>query len=208
MATNQPTNIPVSQFQLYDNVAMEIGNIFNPLIEQLIMRRDSLLTKLQIMKEDFMTKETTRKAAIKELERVIQQMQEESMKVNTNLKVHEKAIQVNREEMEQQQTPTKLPQPFFSCPTLYHLRTQIAEFGEVRECELDYSIRKQPVLAVGKKGKGDEELFGARGLALDEPNQLIYIVDRGNSRIQVVSFTGKFLERFGQGIIDRPRGKL
>ena len=76
----------------------------------------------------------------------------------------------------------------------------------MREWELDYSIKKQPVLAVGKKGKGDEELFGARGLALDEPNQLIYIVDRGNSRIQVVSFTGKFLERFGQGIIDRPRG--
>ena len=137
-----------------------------------------------------MMKYATRKAAKEELERVIQQMQEESMKVNTNLKVQEKAIQVYREEMEQQQTPTKLSQPF---SPVRHF-----EFGEVRECELDYSIKKQPVLPVWKKRKGDEELFGARGLALDEPNELIYIVDRGNNRIQVVSFTGKFLERFGR----------
>ena len=81
MVTNQQTNVPVNQFQLYDNVAMKIENIFNPLIEQLITRRDALLTKLQTMKEDFVTKETTRKATIEELGRVIKQMQEESMKL-------------------------------------------------------------------------------------------------------------------------------
>ena len=81
MATNQPTNEPVYQFHLYDFVATEIENTFNPLIEQLIARRDALLTKLQTMKEDFVTKEITRRAAIEELERVIRQMKEE-IKVN------------------------------------------------------------------------------------------------------------------------------
>ena len=41
----------------------------------------------------------------------------------------------------------------------------------------------------------------AAGLALDEIDQLIYIADRSDSanrRIQVVSFEGKFLKRFGQ----------
>ena len=57
MATNQPTNEPVNQFHLYDIVATEIENTFNPLIEQLIARRDALLTKLQTMKEDFVTHE-------------------------------------------------------------------------------------------------------------------------------------------------------
>ena len=42
--------------------------------------------------------------------------------------------------------------------------------------------------------------------ALDEITQLIYIADRGNSRIQVVSFAGKFLKRFGQGILKLPCG--
>ena len=111
MATNQPTNEPVNQFHLYDIVAKKIENTFNPLIEQLIARRDALLTKLQTMKEDFVTKETTRRAAIEELERVIRQMKEESIKVNVNLETHEKAIQVYRDQMERHQTPTKLPTP-------------------------------------------------------------------------------------------------
>ena len=206
MATNQPTNAPVNEFQLYDIVAMEITDTFNRLIEQLTARRDALLTKLQIMKEDFVTKETTRTAAIAELERVIRQMREESIKVNVILETQEKAIQVYLDQMERHQTPTKLPHPFFSCPTLLHLQTQIAEFGEVRECELDYSLKKQPVLAVGKRGTANNELNDPRGLALDEPNQLIYIADYWNSRIQVVSFAGKFLKRFGQGILMFPWG--
>ena len=206
MATNQPTNEPVNQFLLYDIVAKEIENTFNLLIEQLIARRDDLLTKLQTMKEDFVTKETTRRAAIEELERVIRQMKEESIKVNVNLETQEKAIQVYRDQMERHQTPTKHPTPFFSYPTLYHLQTQIAEFGEVTECELDYSLKKKPVLAVGKEGKANNELDRPKGLALDEPNQLIYIADYWNNRIQVVSFAGKFLKRFGQGILKEPWG--
>ena len=206
MATNQPTNEPVNQFHLYDIVATEIENTFNPLIEQLIARRDALLTKLQTMKEDFVTKETTRRAAIEELERVIRQMREESTIVNVNLETHEKAIQVYRDQMERHQTPTKLPTPLFSCPTQYHLQTQIAEFGEVTEWELDYSLKKKPVLTVGKKGQANDELNFPRGLALDEPNQLIYIVDYWNSHILVVSFAGKFLKRFGEGILKLPWG--
>ena len=128
------------------------------------------------------------------------------MKVNVNLETQEKAIQVYLDEMERHQTPTKLPHPFFCCPTLLHLQTQIAEFGEVRECELDYSLKKQPVLAAGKRGRANDELYEPKGLALDEPNQLIYIADWGNSRIQVVSFAGKFLKRFGQGILKSPWG--
>ena len=206
MATNQPTNEPVNQFHLYDNLATEIENTFNLLIEQLIARRDALLTKLQTMKEDFVTKETTRRAAIEELERVIRQMREESIKVNVNSEIQEKAIEVYRDQMERHQTPTKLPQPFFSCPTLYHLQTQIVEFGGVTEWELDYSFKEKPVLAVGKEGKANNELDLPRGLALDEPNQLIYIADCGNSRIQVVSFAGKFLKNLGHGILKEPCG--
>ena len=69
-----------------------------------------------------------------------------------------------------------------------------------------YSLKKQPVLAVGQYGSNDNELDYATGLALDEVNQLIYITDCGNKRIQVVSFEGKFLKRFGQDILKRPWG--
>ena len=52
----------------------------------------------------------------------------------------------------------------------------------------------------------NNELDHPKGLALDEPNQLIYIADCWNKRIQVVSFAGKFLKRFGQGILKEPWG--
>ena len=156
------------------------------------------------MKEDYISKETTRKASITELEGLIRQMEEASIKVNTNFQIQQDAIDLYRRNIKQKQIPTKHPLPFFSCPTLSQLEAQIAEFGDLKE-GVDYSQKKEPIMAVGKKGKGNNEL-SATGLAIDELNQLIYIADYSNSRIQVVSFAGNFLKRFGQGILKLPYG--
>ena len=96
MATNQPTTITTNEFQLFDCVAIHITNTFDLLIRQLIARRDALLTALQVMKEDYISKETTRKATITELEGLIRQMEEASIKVNTNFQIQQDAIDVYR----------------------------------------------------------------------------------------------------------------
>ena len=204
MATNQPTTVTDNEFQLFDCVATRIMSTFDLLRDQLTARRDALLNALQIMKENYISKETTRKASITELETIIRQMQELSVKVNTNLEIHQEAIEGYRRKIEERQTPTKHPCPLFSCPTLAQLETQIAEFGDLKEV-VDYSLKKEPVIAVGKRGKANNEL-NAASLALDELNQLIYIADCNNSRVQVVSFDGNFLTRFGKGILKQPFG--
>ena len=158
------------------------------------------------MKDDYLRKESTRKAAREELLTTQQHLQELSLKVNENKQYHQQATDIYKERIQQLETPTKLPLPFLSCPTLKELRTAISEFGDVKECKLDYSLKKQPVLAVGKEGSADNELYYPAGLALDEVNQLIYIADTCNCRIQVVSFEGKFLKRFGQDILKEPWG--
>ena len=158
------------------------------------------------MKDDYLTKESNRKAAIEELLATQQHLQELNLKVNENKEYHQQATDIYKERIQQLETPTKLSLPFLSCPILNELRTAIAEFGEVKECKVDYSLKKQPVLAVGKYGSNDNQLFQATGLALDEINQLIYIADWGNNRIQVVSFEGKFLKIFGQDILKEPWG--
>ena len=205
MATNEPMQAAVNEFTDFDRVATQILDTFEPLIRQLTARRDALLRELQNMKEKYLTKESNRKTARDELLAIQQHLQELSLKVNENKQYHEQATDVYGERIRQLEAPTKLPLPFLSCPTLNRLTTAIAEFGEVKEWKLDYSLKKEPVLAVGKYGSNDNELHGA-GLALDEVNQLIYIADRSNCRIQVVSFEGKFLERFGQDILKRPWG--
>ena len=71
---------------------------------------------------------------------------------------------------------------------------------------VDYNQNKEPVIAVGKLGKAENELDYAASVAVDESNQLIYIADYSNRRTQVVSFAGNFLKRFGQGILKQRYG--
>ena len=198
-----PINEPTNEFARFDGVATDIINTFQLLINQLIARRDALLRELQQKKENYISKETTRRAALEEL---TQQIGSLSLKVNENRDLQQLTTDLYKQRMEHLQTPTQLPLPFFSTPTLSHLETQIAEFGEIKEWNQDYSLKKRPVLAVGKTGKAKDELYLPGGLALDEPNQLIYVADCVNSRVQVVSVTGKFLRRFGQGILQSPWG--
>ena len=203
MATNVTINEPTNEFARFDGVAMNITNTFQLLINQLTARRDALLRELQQKKENYISKETTRRAALEEL---TQQIGSLSLKVNENRDLHQLTTDLYKQRMEHLQTPTQLPLPFFSSPTLSRLQSQIAEFGEIKEWNQDYSLKKRPVLAVGKEGRAKDELYLPRGLALDEPNQLIYVADCGNSRAQVVSVNGKFLRRFGQGILQSPWG--
>ena len=206
MATNLPTNVPTNPMTQFDTVATQIHQTFDPLIAQLIARRDALLLKLSQLRQEYTDKETTRRAAIEELEKTQQQMMEMSLKVNINLPIHQQATALYKQGLKQLETPTKLPYPIFICPKLQELQSIITEFGEVREWEVpDYSLMKEPVLTAGKKGKGDNEL-NAIGIAIDEDNKLIFIADFGNSRVQIVSFEGQFMTRFGQDTLERPYG--
>ena len=206
MATNLQTNAPINPFAQFDAVATKILQTFDPLIGQLIARRDALLRKLSQLREDYATKETTRKAAIQELETTRQQLQQMSLKVNKNIPIHQKATELYQQGLEDLVTPTRLPIPLFSCPTLQTLWTLVSEFGEVSEWEVpDYSKKLNPTVTAGKKGKGVNELE-ATGLSIDETNELIYLADNNNSRVQVVSFEGKFVTSFGQEVFKRPCG--
>ena len=108
-----------------------------------------------------------------------------SLKVNKNIPVHQQATQLYQEGLDNLQTPTKLPYPLFQCETMTTLQSAVSEFGDVLEWEVpDYSLKKEPILTAGKKGKGKKEL-DAMGLFFDENTQQIYIADFGNSRVQI-----------------------
>ena len=190
----------------FDTVATQIHQTFDPLIAQLIARRDALLLKLSQIRQDYTDKETARRAAIEELEKTQQQMMEMSLKVNINLPIHQQTTALYKQGLKQLETTTKLPYPTFICPKLQELQSIITEFGEVREWEVpDYSLKKEPVVTAGKYGNGDNEL-NATGIAIDEDNKLIFIADCFNIRVQIVSFEGKFMTRFGQDTLKLPWG--
>ena len=206
MATNEPTNLPFNNLKQFDTVSTQILQTFQTLINQLIARRDALLHKLSQLREDYTNKETTRLEAIRELEKTRKQLEEMSLKVNKNIPIHQQATRMYQEGLDNLQTPTKLPHPLFQCQTLKTLQSAVSEFGDVIEYEVpNYSLKKEPILTAGKKGKGEKEL-NAVGLFFDEDTQQIYIADWGNDRVQVVSLQGEFITRFGQDVLQRPRG--
>ena len=206
MATNIPTIVPTNPMAQFDSVATRIHQTFDPLIAQLIARRDALLLELSQLREDYSNKETTRRAAIQEIETAQQQILMLSLKVNINIPVHQQAADAYNQGLQQLETPTKLPCPHFTCPTLHKLESLIAEFGEVVDWEVpDYSLKREPVLTAGKFGTGVNELR-AMGLAIDESNEFIYLADWGNERVQIVSFKGDFIKQFGQDMLMEPWG--
>ena len=206
MATNQPTNVATNQMAQFDYVATRIRQTFDPLIAQLIARRDALLLELSQLREDHVSKETTRMAAIREIEMAQKQMQQLNLKVNINIPVHQEANQTYKQALERLETPIRLPCPHFQCQTLPQLESLIAELGGIVTGEVpDYSLKREPVLTAGKFGSGSKELKAA-GLAIDEANKLIYIADCSNKRVQIVSFEGDFIKGFGLDKLNRPYG--
>ena len=206
MATNIPTIVPTNPMAQFDSVATRIHQTFDPLIAQLIARRDALLLVLSQLREDHNNKETTRRAAIQEIETAQQQMLMLSIKENIGIRVHQQAADAYKQGLQQLETPTKLPCPHFTCPTLHKLESLIAEFGEIIDWEVpDYSLKREPVLTAGKWGTGSKELK-ARGLTIDESNELMYVADYDNKRVQIVSFKGDFIKRFGQYKLKEPWG--
>ena len=133
-------------------------------------------------------------------------MMEMSLKVNINLPIHQQATALYKQGLKQLETPTKLPHPIFMCPKLQELQSIITEFGKVREWDVpDYSLKKEPVVTAGKYGNGETELRAA-GIAIDDVDKLIFIADYLNSRVQIVSFEGHFMTRFGQDTLKFPWG--
>ena len=128
------------------------------------------------------------------------------LKVNKNIPIHQQATQLYQEGLDNLKTPTKLPYPLFQCETLTTLQSAVSEFGDVLEWEApDLSLKKEPILTAGKKGKGMKEL-DAMGIFFDENTQQIYIADLMNSRVQVMSLQGEFIASFGQDVLQGPWG--
>ena len=206
MATNLPTeNVVYDTMAHFDRVAAQIEITFNQLIAQLIGRKEALLQKVLQLREDFHNKESARKEAIQELEKTQQHLRELSLKANLNIPIHQQASQAYEQGMQGLATPTKLPPLFFDCPTRDRLVAMIEEFGEVSE-GVNYVEKKEPILTAGKGGRGDGEFNCARGLALDEVEQVIYIADMSNRRIQMFSFQAEFIRKFGENVFKKPFG--
>ena len=206
MATNLPPNVAFDKMTHFDNVADKIQQTFDYLIDQLIARRDALLQRVQELREDHRNKEANRIAAIKELEKVQQQMQEMSIRENPNIEFHRQAKEAYQQGLRKQEPSATFLCPIFRCQIMDTIRELIAELGEIVPCEIpNYSLKTDPILTAGEFGKGFNELI-AKGIAFDDTTELIYLAAYQNSCVKVVSLKGETVKQFWSDKLLNPWG--
>ncbi|KAI6645855.1 NHL repeat protein [Oopsacas minuta] len=66
-----------------------------------------------------------------------------------------------------------------------------------------YSSRCDSLYSIGKQGRGRKETRFIGGISLDEYLN-IFIVDHGNTRIQIFTFEGYFISNFGGDLLSSP----
>ena len=69
----------------------------------------------------------------------------------------------------------------------------------------EYVGRENPVIKRCSEGSGNGEFHNPRGVSIDRTKNEVFIADRSNSRIQVLTTEGKYLRSFGTAHLKEPR---
>ncbi|KAI6647297.1 hypothetical protein LOD99_12294 [Oopsacas minuta] len=194
MATKYAQEIPMNSFELTEQL---IHSTFEKIIRIATERRDQLLVQLFEMKQDYLRKENTRKKQVTDLEKLIQQVMETSIQQNPILKVQERQLNNLEKEKMKYSEQTPIPFPSFCLEGLDSLLEQLEKLGSIQDIAVPYRNKTEPTRRIEKSGPKKGELFYPHGLALD--GNKIYIADGRNSRIQIFSTDGKFIQEFGKG---------
>ena len=77
-------------------------------------------------------------------------------------------------------------------------------FVSHNHCILVYQLDGKFVSSIGSEGSGELQFNCPRGLSTDEYNKDIYICDKYNDRIQIISENLQFKSQFGKVTLDCP----
>ena len=188
-----------------DQIEKSIENKFENIISSVIGRKLELLSRVKILRTDLSNKEVERKEIllnIGKLEKVL-----ESMKVNKLEVMHDNiSLQI-----QEQRRLLELDQKEQGCVTLFcntnDVLQKISNLGRIIENVVPkYSVSKRPISSIGKVGSISNPLFHPTGLAVDEDNERIFVVDTGNHKIQVYSMDCEFIQDFDAKRLKEPWG--
>ena len=214
MATKFPELIPVP---IIDPVSIQINQSIDRLVLFLEQRRVQLLTELRDSREEVRENQVAR-----------QQMEQQVAETRaflegqiTHNKLHSMQGRMIRDleaKMAELQVAPPPPQEVrFLCDTR-NLEEHIAHLGEIVRLDIppippmpeipNYAAFQQPIVAVGKQGTAPGELKSPRGVAIEAEFGHIYVADWSNSRIQIFSKTGDYLNQFSHQHLIMPWGIL
>ena len=72
-------------------------------------------------------------------------------------------------------------------------------------CILNYQLDGKFISRIGREGTADLEFRDPFGLTINQTNGDIYVCDRDNKRIQIISKDFRFISKFGEDSLSEPR---
>ena len=191
--------------QKLENIKTEVIQTFEVLYQYLVERRNYLLTRLDLIKDNYVKN--------LELERAIEQMKitkNHMITTMTSNLIGDPLYAVNQtldREIEMK-TAEKVPIDNFEFTEFRcyseKIRKSIDEI-DLYELSPEYVGRENPVLTACYEGNKNGELYNPKGIALDRVRNEVYVCDNGNRRIQVLSTIGEYVRQFGKDHLTEPR---
>ena len=185
---------------------LEILRTFDELCRNLVAHRDSLLSRLARIKEGHdrnveleeainqlrITKDNMLATMSSNLVGASLDAIKERLDRDIETKVANKVVVENLEFVE------------FRCFS-GKIRKSIGE-TDLIELIPEYVGRENPVIKRCSKGSGNGEFINPRGISIDRITNEVFIADRNNSRIQILTTEGEYLRSFGTDHLKEPHG--
>ena len=211
------TAIPLRE----DNYELELSRVrekikakFVELIDCLKARESELLRELDNILTSYLSyrseleKVNERKTAL-ERTKTFHQNEFQTSPVKS---VHENFITLVNTELKSIETPIEPKMVSFECDSnkMLAVLNNLGKLVEKVRSGIDYKSKKQPLVSVCKRGKGNEQLNTPFGVTVDNNTGNIYIADFSNDCVKVFDSTCVYLFKFGdstgRGKMCLPRG--
>ena len=211
------TAIPLRE----DNYELELSRVrekiktkFVELIDCLKARESELLRELDNILASYLSyrseleKVNERKTALEK----IKTFHQNEFQTSPIKSVHENFITLANTELKSIETPIEPKMVSFECDSnkMLTVLNNLGKLVEKVRSGIDYKSKKQPLVSVCERGKGNEQLNSPFGVTVDNNTGNIYIADFSNDCVKVFDSTGVYLFKFGdstgKGKMCLPRG--
>ena len=201
MATSQLDPIQAGRNNVFDRIRIRIEEKFSCIVQNIIDRKLSLLQQLNEWEQQYSGSQSEIVRSLEELksEKVDLEMLLSRARAETSKKCMIEGItQLMRQISEKDED---IPKITFNCET-NKLEWLISNLGVLNIVEnkiipsKNYDLINKPLKRFGKFGSGKEKFNNPRGVLVEEDR--IFIVDMSNSRIQVFTLEGEYVNEFGK----------
>ena len=189
---------------VFDIIEKEIRSEFESIISKVTERMNQLLNKLNKMKQNYIREEEARMTQVKELENIIEELRDLSIRDNYISNIKKDHITSTKEQLRKYEWQTPCPVPVFKKEGIQSSLLQLEWIGTIEDAAALYSERNNPIRTVGELGSKKGQLNGPAGICVDTEGKL-YVCDQLNSRIQVFSKENNFLTAFGKEHFSKPQ---